>query len=215
MQFFQRLFCGTALSLGALACCGSAAAVYNNGAPDHVSGNEMTQWIQTEDFTLTSSETIGAVKFWDFQNSNSYNGSISWFVYADNSGLPGSVLDEGNVAATRTRTGKMVLGSYTEYVNNFSTGNITLGPGTYHLGLHNGMLSDPARAEFYWETTYANGTPSGIEMNLENGNTWNYNGQEHAFELLGTAATAPEPGSLLLLGLGGIALGGFRKLRRS
>lgn len=203
---------GAAFSLGALACSGSASVIYNDGSPNKANGNEMTEWIQSEDFTLSTSQTIAGVKFWDFQNANSYNGSISWFIYSDNAGVPGSILDQGNVASTRTVTGMYVPASYSEYENEFSTGNLTLGPGTYHLGLHNGPTSDTSRAEFYWETTSLNGTPTGDEVNLQAASAWSNNGQEHAFELLGSTAT-PEPGSFLLLGLGGIALGGLRRLR--
>ncbi len=213
MLSLQRALIGAALSLGALACLSSASVVYNNGSPNQANGNEMTRWIQTEDFTLSNSETIGGVKFWDFQNANSYNGSISWFIYSDKSGVPGSILDQGSVAATRSSTGGYVPPSYSEYENDFSTGNLTLGPGTYHLGLHNGPTSDTSRTEFYWETTKLNGTPIGEEFNLSDGLSWSNNGQEHAFELLGTTAT-PEPGSFLLFGLGGIAVGSFRRFRR-
>jgi len=204
---------GAALSFGAFACSSSASVVYNNGLPNQANGNEMTKWIQSEDFTLSTSQTISGVKFWDFQSANSYNGSISWFIYSDKSGIPGSILDQGNVAATHTSTGAYVPPSYSEYENDFSTGNLTLGPGTYHLGLHNGPTSDTSRAEFYWETTKLNGTPTSEELYLPASLSWSNNFQEHAFELLGTTAT-PEPGSFLLFGLGGIALGSFRRFRR-
>lgn len=211
MLFFQRVLIG-ALSLGALVSSGSASVIYNNGSPNQTSGNEMTEWTQSEDFTLNTTQTIGGVKFWDFQNAESYNGSISWFIYSDKSGVPGSILDQGNVMDVQTSTGKTVLSSYSEYENDFSTGNLTLGPGTYHLGLHNGPISDTSRAEFYWETTDSNGTSTGEEVDLQTDTSWRNNDEEHAFELLGTTAT-PEPSSFLLLGLGGIALGGFRKFR--
>lgn len=212
MLSFQRVLIG-ALSLGALVSSGSASVIYNNGSPNQTSGNEMTEWTQTEDFTLNTTQTIAGVKFWDFQKADSYNGSISWFIYSDKSGIPGSILDQGNVTDVRTSTGKTVFSSYSEYENDFSTGNLTLGPGTYHLGLHNGPISDTSRAEFYWETTDSNPTPTGEEADLRSKSSWRNNSEEHAFELLGTTAT-PEPGSFLLFGLGAIALGSFRKFRR-
>ncbi|MBI5083209.1 MAG: hypothetical protein HZB13_01235, partial [Acidobacteria bacterium] len=50
-----------------LAISAQAALIYDNGAPNASGGNEFTQWIQAEDFTLASATNIEAFRFWAFQ----------------------------------------------------------------------------------------------------------------------------------------------------
>ncbi len=173
----------------------------------------MTNWIQSEDFTLSTSQTISGVKFWDFQNAHSYNGSISWFIYSDKSGVPGSILDQGNVAATRTSTGMYVPAVLFRISRTTSRlAALTLGPGTYPLAYTMGQSQILRGRSFTGRpliltALQRRGTQSADRLSLEQ------QCQEHAFELLSTTAT-PEPGSFLLFGLGGIALGSFRRFRR-
>ncbi len=177
-----------------------AAVVYDNGAPNQQNGNEMTQWIQTEGFTLAVPTTITDVHFWSV-DSGLADGTITWQIYSDNAGVPGAVLFSGNTTVTRTAGPALFFG--TEHENDFFIAPIGLSPGTYHLGLHNGALSNTNRAEFYWETTNPNATLTGFEDNAPFGdNSWSNNGQEHAFQLTNDAAAVPEPGTLALLGLG-------------
>lgn len=188
------------VAVGVIAFSGaaSAAVIYDNGAPDQANGNEMTQWIQTEDFTLTAAATITDIHFWSV-DSGLADGTITWQIYSDNTGSPNVVLASGNTAVTRTATGN-VLFFGTEFANDFNIAALSLGAGTYHLGLHNGALSVTNRSEFYWETTAANGTTTGMEDDAPFGdNAWFNNGQEHAFYLTGSV---PEPASMALLGIG-------------
>jgi hypothetical protein len=190
-----------------------AAVVYDNGAPNQVNGNEMTSWIQAEDFMLTTTRTINEVKFWAFVNPNAigYHGHINYFIYADNGGSPGAMITSNDVTVPLPPAGQTVLGSYTEYAFDFNITPFTANAGTvYWLGLHNGdFVTDTARAEFYWETTNVpiGAAGDGQETFLP-GTSWNGNGQEHAFQLL---AGVPEPTTMLLLGLGLVGLAGIRR----
>lgn len=187
-----------------------AAIVYDNGPPSVNAGNEMTAWIQAEDFTIGAS-TITDVRFWNNQSQASgvYNGSISWAIYADASGSPGATLFSGNTAAV-TRALMAVSGGFDEYQNNFSIGSINLGAGTYWLGLHNGPIANNGRAEFFWAATNPNMTTPGHEFSLPSGPTWDSTRTEHAFVLYNNPATVvvPEPSTLamgataLIVGLG-------------
>jgi len=191
--------------------------VYNNGAPNLQNGNEMTNWIQAEDFMLGTTTVITDVHFWtiEYLPSNGYAGSIWYGIYLDNGGQPnlGNPLVEGFLAGanlTRTPTGRVALGTYDEFYYAFDIVPFTAQAGvTYWLGLHNGDLNNTARAEVYWETTNFNGTITGNEDILPPaGDGWSNNGQEHAFQL----TSIPEPSSLFLMGSGVLGLAGL--LRR-
>jgi hypothetical protein len=180
--------------------------IYDNGPPNQQNGNEMTQWIQAEDFSVGTAMTLGGVHFWDIENPGGgiYQGEINWGIYSDAGGSPGTLLASGDATAvTRTFIQGGVLGFYDEYSNDFNITPFALAPSTtYWLGLHNGPLTTQFRANFYWETTNANGTNSGHELIAPFNDGWASNGSEHAFYLY----AVPEPSTWMLLGVGACAL---------
>src|SRR5918912_584658 len=82
----------------------AAVFTYNNGAPNQLNGNEATNWIQAEDFTLANATTLTGVRFWDIETSPGYQGSITWSIYANGASAPGALLFRGNTAVTHTAT---------------------------------------------------------------------------------------------------------------
>jgi hypothetical protein len=196
------------LALTAAIALRSAQAVllYDNGAPDQQNGNEMTQWIQAEDFTLGGAAVLGSVQFWDLEQSGAFQGSIIWQIYSNSgSNQPGALLFSGTALnLTHTATGLNGPGGLMEFVDTFDVGAVSLTAGTFWLGLHNGPLTTTNRVEFYWETTALNGRAGGQEDIAPFGDGFTANGQEKAFLLNGTVGgSVPDTGtSGLLLGLG-------------
>ena len=188
-----------------------ASTIYDNGAPNQLNGNEMTQWIQTEDFRLSATRTFNEVKFWAVVSTDgTYTGNITYYIYGDNAGIPGNILSTGNLPVPAVATG-MNTSFGSELLLDFPIAAFTANANTlYHLGLHNGPIDHNTRDNFYWETTNGNLTTTGIEWELPNG-SWSNNFQEHAFQLLGDAAAVPEPATMLLLGSGLIGLAAFAR----
>lgn len=217
----RRLFV-MPLLLSVAATLFASTVVYDNGAPNRQNGNEMTNWIQTNDFALAQNTMIGGVNFWTIEpGTNAYAGSIYYGVYADNGGQPnlGAPAVEGFLQGTnvlRTSTGVTALGAFNEYTYSFNIQPfVALAGETYWLGLHNGDVSNTARSEFYWETSNANGTLGGQEDFLPPaGDSWASNNNEHTFQLTGISSV-PEPATFALFGVGLTALGLLRRRKNS
>jgi hypothetical protein len=166
-----------------MAASGAALAgtVYNNGGPNQSSGNEMTL-DQAEDFTLANTTTITDVHFWTIEFGDGYSGSIWYALYADAGGAP--ALNPRRVAAgtglTRAATGNTPLAPSVR-IRLFIDPFVAIGGTTYWLGLHNGALTNDARAEVYWETTNGNATVTATKTFFPAGGGWDNNGSEHAF----------------------------------
>jgi hypothetical protein len=181
------------------------SVVYDNGLPTHAlplgTGNNIAYFIGAEDFTLTTTQTIRAVRAWLYGNSG-YAGAIAWAIYSNIGNQPGAVLASGNAAATFTATGFLWIDGTPEYEMDFPIPPFTATASTtYWLGIRNAVSSPenfPSNIPpFDWEVTSPNGTLtsfffgygccgappgwyplnySGVGINL---------GGEHAFELLG------------------------------
>ncbi len=202
--------------VAALAAPGtSSAQVYDNGLPDGDSGNEMTEWIQANDFTLGQSYNVTGFRFWAVSLAPSaYLGQIAWRIHGNDAGAPDddNVLFSGLSAAVPVDEGNLGFQGNTRLRFDIGT-NFTLGAGTYWLSLHNGDYSNTSRREFYWETTDPNGTLGAHEDQapFDDGGWFNLQ-REHAFQIFGQpSVSVPEPGTFALIALG---VGGLAAVRR-
>lgn len=147
----------------ALACTIAASVadmVHDNGGPEDTlfpGGYEMTQWVEADDFAFADTVRVDAIKFWDLEIAGRFAGSVYWRIYASSAdGGPGDVVAGGLVAPLHER-GREVAPPYEEWVNSFSIDPITLPPGTYWLGLHNGPYPNNSIQFVFWETSARSG----------------------------------------------------------
>ena len=212
------------VSAGLLACLAAFAVpasagpvVYDNGAPNQASGNNMSFAYQAEDFVLAANTTISDVHFWSLEAANAYRGGFYWALHGNTGGAPGALIAGGfQNAVTRTSLGA-VAGFGTEFRNDFDLNTATaLTAGTYWLVLHNGVFgnlidTDP---DFLWETT---AVAKGFAGHEDDGTGWTPNGAEHAFQLTGpNVVNVPEPmtGGLVAAALAALLFTRQRARRR-
>lgn len=199
-------------AIGALALSQAVSAVtlYDNGAPDLVSGTQMSEFLVAENFTLGSPSDLSNLRFWTVQSGAAdYSGSVYWGIYADNAGSPGALVAGGSTAAT---AGALAGGStgfgYAAWVYNVPV-SVSLAAGSFWLGLHNGPLSSIDPTEMLWATTASVSAPQGMYLD----GVWVSTLNEHAFLIEGTVV--PEPGAavLMLAGLAAMASVARRRAR--
>ena len=214
------------VSAALLACLAAFAVpasagpvVYDNGAPNQASGNNMSFAYQAEDFVLAANTTISDVHFWSLEAATAYRDGFYWALHDNSGGAPGALIADGfQKAVTRTSLGA-VAGFGTEFRNDFDLNTATaLLAGTYWLVLHNGafgnLLDDGLN--FLWETTALAGRLGGQE-DLGDGFGFGSNGAEHAFQLTGpNVVNVPEPmtGGLVAAALAALLFTRQRARRR-
>ena len=198
-QFRRLLACAAFVLCGPAPYAAASVIVVDNGAPDHLTGNNLGFAFQAEDFNLVTGATLNGIRFWSLEGDGAYRGRINWSI-RQNSGsdAPGALVATGTQAAV-TRTALGNYGGLAEFRNEFAlNAPLTLGPGSYWLVLHNGVpgnLGDPN--EFLWESTVDNNTARGVERFARSG-PWSTTGTEHAFQV----SAVPEPAQVLMLLMG-------------
>jgi len=188
------------------------AVVFDNGPGFSDIGGAAfptTSALQAEDFSLSTRQTITAVRFWALEHREGYAGSILWSIRSDNGGKPSPGIIAGDTALpSRVPTGFFNDDYHAaeQFIFQFDIFPLTLEEGHYWLTLHNGPLSfdvnDDARRFLLWDGSMFSPQPgsAGNEDAKPFDDVWSPFG-ERAFQLIGV----PEPGTLFTL-LGGAIL---------
>jgi hypothetical protein len=163
------------------------AFVYTSGTPDPT-GSDLNSFsgVAAESFSLSVTTTIRGVRFYTHEASLAWDGTLDYFFFGHNAPFPGShVLSSGhNPAYTKTFIidGGSTAASIVEY--NFDPIiPITLGPGTYWLGLHLQDDFDCCDGAANWlATTTPNAQISAFAPNGDF-NGWQLQGLQLAFAL--------------------------------
>ena len=126
----------------------------------------MTVAVEADDFTLNDPARIESIQFRDLEAGGSFVGTVAWRIYANGANdEPGAVLFSGTTSdVTHIATGYSTAG-YAEFINTFQISSVSLSPGVYWLGLHNGPLSNNTNQRVYWECSSASG-PRPSQANL-------------------------------------------------
>ena len=106
MRSFRAILVLAAVTLMATGAS-AQTVVYSNGVPNDDGGNEMSYWLQAEDFTFSAPTAFDGVRFWTIEWGTTYSGNgFEWFLYADGGGTPGSLLFSGLANPVRTAPGR-------------------------------------------------------------------------------------------------------------
>ena len=204
-MFSRRLATGLLLAFCLPLSARAAVTILDNGAPNLISGYDLTFLKEANHLTLSADVVAKSLKFWTLEpDTTQWFGLVYWEIRANTAAnVPGTVLFSGNSTnLTHVATGRNAS-PYPEYLVTFDLPSaVSLLAGKYWLVLHNGPLSHNSSnnpADVMWETTTKNTSDPAYRASFGDFtpfiNDWQSNddvppsgggGSELAFQLIGT-----------------------------
>ena len=189
----------------------NAEIVFDNGEPTtYTDGKDMRNWLQADDFILNQDVILTGGHFWTFEdNVPIWDGTLEYFIFADASGTPGILISGGDGQSVQKDITDITPGGYGyEYSFEFETPVSLVADNLYWFGLH--MASDYSGLSdvFRWGSNISGFGSTSFESEGGTLDNWTDSGIHRAFYLEGI----PEPATILLFGVGGLAL--VRKIRQ-
>lgn len=204
-----------------------AALLWDNGDPLEQSlGANISAFVIADQFSLSDPSTLESVTAFARTNDASvdflstFSGTLGWAIYSDSSMAPGTLLASGSdTNPVITPTG--LLGEQDAEIFQLDAMITTplLAAGEYWLALRAAAWGapDPAGGDpfawIFWQYTAGiTGNPLLADGDLANPTTWNLTtGRDPSFRIEGTVI--PEPGTMVLVGLGAIGMLAVRRRR--
>jgi hypothetical protein len=164
---------------------------------------QISSFRHADDFTLASPSQLTAIEFWAVGNPDflsAFSGTVSWAIYDDASGLPGTVLLSGISSSTATLdTGiPNFFGDRYDVIFDLESPVALEANTKYWLEIHEGpTLTSNDGTEILWVSGTANADSPFVERQLNGGN-WALRDEQLAFRLYGNqmgsgAARPPTP----------------------
>lgn len=212
----SRSFLVVAGWISLLAVPGRADILFNQTPPpSNPNSFDFTDFRVADDFTFSSNSALTSVLFYYTFASNGAAtdlGPVTYAIYNNSAGTVGTLIQSETIATGNvTRTGQNALCTTCASAT-FSITSLPLVAGTYWLELHAGssLTDNNGGVPLNWANVADNFPNSGFIARWDNGSGSTPNTslsgfagfQQFAFELTGTAAGVPEPGSFGLLFLG-------------
>jgi hypothetical protein len=189
---------GVIVAVMMLAATPGRSALITNGMPDSNGASlDINGHIGAESFTLASTMTIRGIEFANSEYTPLFNDTLSYFIYSNNGFFPDQLLAQGTnpqLSKTFLVNGGILGISSVLYDFNLNA-PVTLGPGTYWIG-----LNFSGNASSSWLATQ---TPNAqLDAAAPVGTTnWGLGALQVYLGISDTplvATAAPEPGSLTL-----------------
>jgi hypothetical protein len=182
-----------------------AEIIFDNGGPNgYTPGKDMCSWLQADDFLFDQDVILTGAHFWTFEDSTStWENTLEYFIFADNSGTPGAIISSGDGQSILKQVTRITPGGEAyEYSFEFETPVSLVANKTYWFGPH--LASDYSGVSdvFRWESNMSGFGSTSFESEGGSLDNWTNSEIHRAFYLEGI----PEPATMLLVGLGGLIL---------